>query len=197
SFKYPFVSYVKNGQRSGKGGAIKRVIQRATGELIILMDADGSVKFRDVVESMSYVNGYDVIMFNRYSGVDNKIPLIRRVPSRGYNILVRVFFGIGLRDTQCGYIVGKAEMLKEVFKRISITNGFYYVPMIYYIKNMGGTIKELKVKYEYDSNSKFRLPNMILGGAISLLAFRLRHSRFYKYIPEWAANLYMRKFRWI
>ncbi|MEM3873259.1 MAG: glycosyltransferase, partial [Nitrososphaeria archaeon] len=41
SSKYPFVSYVKNGERSGKGGAIKRVIQRATGELIILMDADG------------------------------------------------------------------------------------------------------------------------------------------------------------
>ncbi|MEM3846289.1 MAG: glycosyltransferase, partial [Candidatus Parvarchaeota archaeon] len=65
SSRYPFVSYVKNGQRSGKGGAIKRVIQRATGELIILMDADGSVKFTDILMNITNMKDCDALIFNR------------------------------------------------------------------------------------------------------------------------------------
>ena len=62
---------------------------------------------------------------------------------------------------------------------------------------MGGKIREIPIKYVYDKNSKFKVSSMVIGGGISLFAFRMRHSRFYKYVPRWATELYLKKFRWI
>ncbi|MEM0195271.1 MAG: glycosyltransferase [Thermoplasmatales archaeon] len=197
SSKYPFVSHVKNGERSGKGGAIKRVIQRATGELIILMDADGSVKFTDILMNIMNVKDWDALIFNRYAYKENDIKAIRRIPSRAFNLLVRAFFGLKVKDTQCGFKVIRSKYAKEAFKKINVTNTFYDVALLYYIKMMGGKIREVNVKYNHNEDSKFNIIGEVLGQGVSLIAFRIRHSRFYKYIPSWATDLYLRKFRWI
>ena len=195
--KYPLISLNKKGERSGKGEAIRRAIREATGDVCIIMDADGSISLRDVVENLKYTSTSDMIIFDRYSNHENNIPIFRKIPSRGYNMLVRTLFNIDVNDTQCGYIIVRSSMAKDAFRKVMITNGFFYVPFIYYIKKAGGMIKEIPVKYVYNDNSKFKVSSMIIGGGISLLAFRLRHSRFYKYVPHWATDLYLRKFRWI
>jgi glycosyltransferase involved in cell wall biosynthesis len=194
---YPLISLNKKGGRNGKGEAIRRAIKDATGDISIIMDADMSISLRDVVQNFSYIVSYDMVIFDRYSKVENNIPLIRRIPSRGYNLLVRSLFNIDVNDTQCGYIIVKSSIAKEAFNKIRITNGFFYVPFIYYVRKMGGKILEIPIKYDHREGSKFKVSAMVIGGGISLLAFRIRHSRFYKYIPNWAITLYFRKFRWI
>ena len=194
---YPFISYNKYNGRSGKGFAVKRVMNDSKGEFTMLMDADGSVRLESILRGFEFLPQYDMIIFDRYSAKENNIPLHRRFPSRGYNFLVRLFFNIRVNDTQCGYMIMKTEIAKSAFNSITISNGFFYVPLLYYVKKSGGEIKEIPIKYEYESESKFRVLEMVLGGGISLLAFRLRHSRLYKYVPEWTKELYYRKFKWI
>jgi len=194
---YPFISYNKYNGRSGKGFAIKRVVNDSRGEFTILMDADGSVRLESILRGFEFLPQFDMVIFDRYSVKENNIPLYRRFPSRGYNLLVKLFFNIGVNDTQCGYMIIKTDIAKSAFGRVTISNGFFYVPLLYYVKKSGGKIKEIPIKYEYESESKFRVLEMVLGGSISLLAFRLRHSRFYKYVPEWTKELYYRKFKWI
>jgi len=197
SKKYSFISYTKNGNRSGKGGAIKRVVSEATGEFTVIMDADGSVNFQTIADNLSLVSNYDVILFDRYSKQGNHIPALRRVPSRGFNALVRVLLGIRVNDTQCGYKIVRTEMLKRAFSQISITNTFFDVALLFYLKRSGARIGEVEVAYNHDDESKFNIVGEIMGQGVSLIAFRVRHSRFYKYVPEWARNLYFRKFKWI
>jgi len=36
---------------------------------------------------------------------------------------------------------------------------------------------------------------LIIEDGATLLAFRIRHSRFYKYISDWTKKLYHRKFK--
>jgi len=197
SKKYSFISYNKNGSRAGKGGAIKRVVSEATGEFTVIMDADGSVNFQTIANNLGLVSNYDVILFDRYSKQGNHIPALRRIPSRGFNSLVRVLLGIRVNDTQCGYKIIRTEMLKRAFSQISITNTFFDVALLFYLKMVGARIGEVEVAYSHDDESKFNIVSEIMGQGVSLIAFRVRHSRFYKYVPEWTKELYYKKFRWM
>ena len=194
---YPFIRHQKSQGRSGKGYAIKRVINSSTGEFTMIMDADGSVELTDIVKNFQYLTKYDAILFDRYSANGNTIPLYRRIPSRGFNMLVRAMLGLEVTDTQCGYKLVRTSIIKEAFKRIGITNTFFDVALLYHIQKLGGKIKEIEVKYSHRDESKFNIIGEILGQGVSLFAFRIRHSRFYKYVPKWATELYLKKFRWI
>ncbi len=194
---YSFVKYERGRVRSGKGYAIKRVVDKSKGEFTLIADADGAVSLRDILNGLPYCGTYDAILFDRYSADGNAIPLYRRIPSRGFNILVRAMLGLKVTDTQCGYKLVRTSIIKEAFKRIGITNAFFDVALMYHIQKMGGKIKEIEVKYSHRDESKFNILALILGHGVSLFAFRIRHSRFYKYVPKWAVELYLRKFRWI
>ena len=197
SKEYSFVKYEGGRGRSGKGYAIKRVIDKSTGEFTLIADADGAVSLQDILRGFSYCGTYDAILFDRYSVKGNAIPLYRRIPSRGFNILIRAMLGLKVTDTQCGYKLVRTSIIKEAFKRIGVTNTFFDVALLYHIQKMGGRIKEIEVKYSHRDESKFNILALIIGHGISLFAFRIRHSRFYKYVPKWATELYLRKFRWI
>ena len=194
---YPFLTYLKGSGRNGKGGAIKRAINAATGEFVMLMDADGSTSLDSLVPSLNLLGNFDVIIFDRYSDADNKMPFVRRFASRGFNVLVRGALGIKVRDTQCGYKIIRTSYAKKAFDNISVTNAFFDVALLYYLKKHGAGIIEVPVRYNHGDESKFNTVGLVLGEGISLFGFRIRHSRFWKYIPKKLIDLYYRKFRWI
>ncbi len=193
---FPFILYDKSKSRSGKGYAIKRVVEKSNKEYTLIMDADRSICLPDILASLSDLDGFDVIIFNRYSNNMNSIPFARRIASRAFNIIVKVTLGIQVEDTQSGYKLMKTHLAKEAFRKISVTDATYDIALLYYIKQLGGSFKEVSVKYNHDQSSKFNVISLSIGMGISLLAFRIRHSRFYKYVPTWATELYQRKFRW-
>lgn len=194
---FPFIKYWKEIGRSGKGNAIKRVINNAEGEYTLIMDADGAVKLKDIMSYFSYLHEYDVIAFDRYSNHDNFIPILRRLPSRAFNLLIRALLKVNIKDTQCGYKLMKTKYAKEALSKTTVTNTFFDVALLYYLKKLGARITEVDIKYEHSSESKFNVVLLTAGEAISLASFIIRHSRFYKYVPEWLKELYVKRFRWI
>jgi glycosyltransferase involved in cell wall biosynthesis len=197
SLIYPFLSVQHGYGRSGKGSAIKRGLNSAKGDFVIFMDADGSIKLSGILEHLEATQNYDAIVFDRYSFLGNKIPIARRVASRGFNVLVKAMLGIRVNDTQCGYKIMKTEYARKAFRKISITNTFFDVALIFYLKKIGARIMEIPVGYNHDGDSKFNVFSEIIGQGSSLLAFRIRNSRFYRYVPRRLVDLYYRKFRWI
>ncbi len=194
---FPFLDYTKNNGRNGKGGAIKRAVNIAAGEFIILMDADGSISLENVIKAIDLTDFYDIITFDRYSNPENSIPVMRRFASRGFNALLRAIMGIKVNDSQCGYKIMRADYAKSAFDKISVSNAFFDVALFYYMKKEGARSVEIPVKYKHDYGSKFNVITLTLGQGASLLAFRIRNSRFYKYVPEKIIELYYKKFRWI
>ncbi len=197
SLTYPFISIQRGYGRSGKGSAIKRGLNVAKGDFVIFMDADGSIKLSGILEHLVSTQNYDAIVFDRYSFHGNRIPIVRRVASRGFNILVKAILGVRVNDTQCGYKIMKTEYAKKAFRKICITNTFFDVALIFYLKKIGARIMEIPVGYNHEGESKFNVVSEILGQGSSLLAFRIRNSRFYRYVPKQLVDLYYRKFRWI
>ena len=194
---FPFLNYTKGNGRNGKGGAIKRAINIATGEYFILMDADNSISFTQILSAIPEMAGNDAVILERYSAKKNHIPVLRRFASRGFNILVQALLGLRVKDTQSGYKLMDAELALKAFSSMTVTNTFYDVALLYKIKQFGGRIAEKPVLYSHDGESKFNVVSEIMGQGMSLLAFRIRYSSMYKHIPESIKKLYYRKFRWI
>ena len=195
--EFPFLSYIRGNGRSGKGSAIKRALNIVSGNYVMLMDADGAISFYEMIKHLNLLRDYDFINFDRYRNKDNNIPRLRRFVSRGYNFYIRILFSLKINDTQCGYKIMRTSDARKVFEKLTITNGFFYSPLFVYLKKMKVNTIEVPVNYQHSEGSKFSVTSMILGGFVSALAFRLRDSPFWKYIPKKLVNLYYRKFRWI
>ena len=194
---YPFVSLNRAGPRAGKGAAIKRGLDLIDSEYTFLMDADGSVRMSNCLKALGHLNSEDAVLLSRYGGQGNKIPMRRLVPSRGFNMLVRSSLGIHIKDTQTGYKIMKTRLLREGFERIAITNAFFDVALLYYLRKRNVSISEVDVEYEHREESKFNVLVEIMGLGVSLLAFRIWHSRLQRFIPEGFVGIYFRLFKWI
>ena len=194
---YHFLNFIKGNGRNGKGGAIRRALNLASGDYVMLMDADGAIAFEEMVKHIDLLDQYDMINFDRYRKKDNKIPGFRRFVSRGYNIYIRVLFKLNVNDTQCGYKIMRTSDARCVFGKLTITNGFFYSPLFVYLKKMEVKVIEVSVDYNHSEGSKFSVASMVLGGFVSALAFRVRNSPLWKYVPKGLVDLYYRKFRWI
>ena len=193
--KYKFVEINKSSGRSGKGGAIRRALP-VSSEYTILMDADNSVPLSAVLKEISLLRDNDVIILSRYGNRDNIIPMSRRILSRGFNLLLRGLLNLNVADTQSGYKIFRTEFLVKPIKKVSVTNAFYDVALLYYASKQGARITETSVEYRHADGSSFEPTLLAIGMGISLVAFSVAHSRIAKYIPESLKKLYYAKFRW-
>lgn len=193
---YPFVSYTNSSGRGGKGGAIIRASSFAKGDFVILMDADNSMEFSEVVGRIPLIQDYASVILSRYHDKGD-IPFIRKFISRGFNFLVNSILKLNIKDTQSGYKIINAKMFKKAMNKVTFTNGFLDVALLYYLKKEGSKTIEIPVKYNHNKNSKFHAFGEIIGDGISLIAFRIRQSRIYKYIPDFIVKLYYKIFKWI
>jgi len=101
------------------------------------------------------------------------------------------------KNTKKCYSFWGSTSLKEAFTEIAVTYTFFDIDLLYHLNNIKPRINRIEIDYRHDGNSKFNVFSSTVGQGISLMAFRLGHSRFYKYVPDWARELYSRKFKWI
>ena len=194
---YNNIRIVKASGRSGKGGSIKRSLNFVKSEFVILMDADNSIPFSTMIKNLHLIDEFDCIIFSRYTASMNEIPPVRRIISRGFNWLLRLSLDLNIRDTQSGYKIIRTKPFKKAMREVSVTNTFFDVAMLYHMSGDNVRIKEIEVHYDHMEGSKFHPLGEVIGQGTSLLAFRIRYSRFYKFIPDELIQLYYRKFRWI
>ena len=186
-------------KREGMGGAIKRGILSSSGELLILMDSDGSTSLKDLLNSISMLETelYQIINFDRYTLKVNFIPLKRRLASRVFNIILRGIFRIDVNDTQCGYKLMRRDAILPFLKSITVSNAFFLTALFIYSKNAGLKTTEIPIKYEHSYGSKFNIIMTGLSYMVSITAFFLKNSKYFNRIPTPLKNLYYKKLRYL
>lgn len=102
---------------SGKGAAMKTGFEKATGDLIIIMDADGSHnpgEFKALLEPI--LDGYDVSNGSRLlpgGGSDDFTPF-RRLGNKIFVTMVNIMYGSNYTDLCYGYRAFKKEALEKI-----------------------------------------------------------------------------------
>jgi len=142
-------------QRKGLGWAWKFLFSKASGDVVIMTDADMSISAEVFPELLKHVSEFDVVIASRYLGSKKELPFKRWLASRIYYALNRLLFGLNVKDSQSGFQVFKKKVLKAVNLE---TDGFdVNLELLVKAKKKGFSIKEIPAEYEHRADSKFSL----------------------------------------
>lgn len=143
----------------GKGYATKYGILKARGEWRLFMDVDESVPLNEIEGFWPYKKDYEIIIGSRYTEggkITKKQPLIRRIISRGGNLLTQIFIARGIKDTQCGFKLFSENAATEIFPLQTMERWSFDMELIAIAKKHGYKIREVPVIWKEEEGSRLR-----------------------------------------
>jgi dolichyl-phosphate beta-glucosyltransferase len=148
--RFPNMTVLVADRNTGKGDAVRRGMLAARGEVVLFADADQSTPIEQFDRLMAKITeGYDVVVGSRAAegaAVSGK-SVLRKVLSRGLNIVVSVGFGIDVADTQCGFKLFTASAARELFS-LQVVDGFSFdLEVIYLAGRLGLRTSEVPVEW--------------------------------------------------
>ena len=152
----------------GKGYAIRKGIEEASGDLLYLCDADLSTPIDVLKILISKLNdGYDIVIASREGRLAKRIgePFYRHLMGRGFNLLVKTLLLPGISDTQCGFKLFKSDVAKKLFGKQRLYSEesltieapavtAYDVEILFLAKKFGYKVSEVEVSWEYRENTR-------------------------------------------
>lgn len=155
------VKALKNSRNRGKGYSVKRGALAASGELILITDADFSTPVEEVEKLHAYIKeGYDIAVGSRslaHSNVETPQAWYREGMGRVFNVLVRMMVLRGYFDTQCGFKYFIREKAIPIFSQMTVDGFCFDVEFLFVAKKRGLKVKEAPVTWRNGSFSRVGL----------------------------------------
>jgi glycosyltransferase involved in cell wall biosynthesis len=107
----------------GKGYAIRFGMARARGDIVAFIDSGMDINPNGLSMLLEHFEWYnaDIIVGSKLHPVSKvQYPKIRRVLSWGYRTLVKVLFGLSIKDTQAGMKLYKRKVIEDVLPRLRV-----------------------------------------------------------------------------
>ncbi|MBN2421633.1 glycosyltransferase family 2 protein [Candidatus Woesearchaeota archaeon] len=149
------ITYSKN---RGKGYAIRKGIFSSKAEKVMFIDADGSIKPKEIPKMIEKLEEYDVVVGNR-SLEESSInqPLLRKFTSSLFNPYVNLIFGLGIEDNLCGFKGFKSDVARKLFSSLDSTGWIFDVELFYRINKLNFTLTNIPIEWEHKDNSKMSI----------------------------------------
>ena len=145
----------------GKGSAIRHGVRVASGEIVILCDADLQDSVRQVLPLIVALReGADIAIGSRWlAPPDSHLgqPLHRRIASRIFNFVASHVLKLPFRDTQCGLKTLTLDAANRVFPLLSLDGWGYDSELIHVALTRCLQVAEVDLRFVHDyRNSHFR-----------------------------------------
>ncbi|MEM7093243.1 MAG: dolichyl-phosphate beta-glucosyltransferase [Actinomycetota bacterium] len=125
-------------RNGGKGSAVRRGVFAARGDVVLFADADQSTPIEQFGDLLATIErGHDVAIGSRAAdgaAVANK-SMLRKVLSKGLNLLVRFGFGVPFADTQCGFKMFTSEAAETLFTYQIVDQFSFDLEILYLAQN--------------------------------------------------------------
>ncbi|MEQ8788232.1 MAG: glycosyltransferase [Pirellulaceae bacterium] len=115
----PAVRLLQQPRNLGYGAALQRGFAEAAQPLVAFTDADCQFDPRELNRLVLLAEDYDIVCGYR---IDRQDPWLRKLYSTGYNVLVRLLLGTGVRDCDCALKLFRREVVQSIPLE---TNGFF------------------------------------------------------------------------
>jgi len=137
----------------GLGYAVGIGVGKSKGDVIVIMDADGSHDPIFLPEMLSMLQEYDVVIGSRYIGEGlTEDSFFRRKISSAYFKLIRWILGFNILDSMSGYIVAK----KEVFEGYEFPHGYKFM-LPFYRRNFKYKVAEYPIIFHQRKAGKSKV----------------------------------------
>lgn len=142
----------------GKGYAVRRGIEEATGELILFCDADLATPQEETEKLLAEMaKGADVAIGSRplrESNLEIHQPFYREMLGRFFNKLVQWLAIRGIEDTQCGFKMFTQPAAKEIFRRCELDGFGFDFESLMIARDLGYRIAEVPIRWSHQDGSK-------------------------------------------
>lgn len=160
--KDPNLKIYKYDVNKGKGYAIRYGMARATGDYVSFIDSGMDIDPNGIsmlLEHMEWYNADIIVASKKHPASQLNYPLMRKIYSFGYHLLIKLLFGLKLGDTQTGLKVYKRQVLEKVLPRLLVKQFAFDIEILAVAKSLGfNRIYEAPVKIKWDfKNSNFSM----------------------------------------
>lgn len=177
------LSYKEN---RGKGHAVKMGVLNSKGDVVSILDGDLDISPSQIKNYIKELEGCDLVIASKSHPLSIvSAPIVRKMLSRTFSIIVRVAVGIEIKDTQSGLKVGNGNALRKIFQIMLVKRYAFDVEMLAIATKLNLKIKESPINITLDGSFNireiFKMFIDVLG-----ISYRLRIIRFYQ--KRWKYN---------
>lgn len=126
----------------GYGDALMTGFAHTRGDYVLFMDSDRQFDIGDLERLLPYIGAYDIVAGYR---IRRRDPPVRLLYAWLFNLAVRLFFGIRVRDIDCAFKVFRGDLLREM--RLEIGGALINTEMLAKARKQGATLTEVGVHH--------------------------------------------------
>lgn len=126
----------------GYGAALKTGFANSKYGYVFFTDGDGQFDISELEKLVSLIQGCDIAIGYR---IKRKDPLFRIINAKAYNLLIRILFGLNVRDIDCAFKLIKKESLDSLV--LESNGAFISAELLIRARKKGFVIKECGVKH--------------------------------------------------
>lgn len=170
----PGVRVINHEKNTRLGGALRTGFSNSSKELVFYTDADNPIDMNDLKRALPLLTEADFITGYR---LNREEPLKRKIYSRCYNWLIRLVFGLKVRDVNFSFKLVKQEVLKKA--RMRSMGSFIDAELLIEARKYGFRVKEMGVRYypRTKGESTLATPAVILTILEELWTYYRRYYR--------------------
>lgn len=188
SLRHPKVKATGYKNNRGKGHAVRYGMSKAKGDYIFFIDSGMDLNPNAISMLLSHFHWYkaDVIVGSKLHPVSIvNYPWQRKILSRGYRLLVKLLFGLSIRDTQVGIKMYKREVLEKVLPRLLVKTYAFDIEILAVAHRLGyKRIYEAPIELEFNNSSSITSKKLWLIISLMLwdtlaIFYRLKILKYY------------------
>ena len=126
----------------GYGAALVSGFEAATKDLVFFMDSDGQFDIRDLQQFFPLLASYDAILGYRIQRQDT---WMRKLNAWGWKMLVRLIFGVRVRDVDCAFKLYSGKFFRE--HRLETRGAMINTEILYKFTRAGYTYTQVGVHH--------------------------------------------------
>jgi len=143
--------------RQGKGYTVRYGMTKAQGDYIAFLDAGMEIDPNGIsmlLEHLEWYNADIIVGSKRHLASVVQYPWDRKILSWGYYLLVRLLFGVKIKDTQPGIKIFKRNVLEKILPQLVVKKYAFDIEMLSVARRKGfQRIYEAPIKLKYKFGS--------------------------------------------
>lgn len=158
--------------RPGRGNALREVWLKSDADILTYMDVDLSSElkyFPRLVKALD--NGADVAIGSRLARGARVYgrTFTREIMSRGYNILIKIFFWTSFHDAQCGFKGITKEAAEKLLPHVEDKGWFFDSELLILAEKSGYKVAEVPIVWRDDPRSTVKVAKTAWGDIKGLI----------------------------